>query len=265
MEKKDDKNHLKFLPYLLACVAVVLGVVFYFNYNNSNKAVAQSEESSISVSSKENLRSMVYGDPKTAKKGFIFYPGAKVDFKDYDELMKSIANKGYLCISVEMPFDFAILDFTAAYRYMASSKYKNIEEWYVGGHSLGGAMAATCASLQTSDFGVEDDVKGVILLAAYSTSDLTYSSHKNLFTKKEIVDRDVKVLSVYGTNDGVMDKEKYEKYKSNLPEKFTEVILEGGNHAQFGNYGEQDGDNVATMSAAEQIRRTAEAIVNFMG
>ena len=73
------------------------------------------------------------------------------------------------------------------------------------------------------------------------------------------------MLSVYGSEDGVLDMEKYEEAKDLLPEEHTEVIIAGGNHAQFGNYGEQDGDGIATISADEQQDATTNAIIEFIG
>jgi hypothetical protein len=62
-----------------------------------------------------------------------------------------------------------------------------------------------------------------------------------------------------------MNKEKYEKYKTNLPADFTEYVLEGGNHAFFGMYGEQDGDSKGTMTNEEQIKLTAQKIAELIG
>ena len=95
-----------------------------------------------------------------------------------------------------------------------------------------------------------DDFSGLVLLGSYSTADLS--------------DGAVDVLSLYGSEDGVMNREKYAKYKSNLPSDFTEIEIAGGCHAYFGMYGEQDGDGVPTLSAAEQIRLTAEHIFEFI-
>ncbi len=259
------KKSLKSLSFILMGI-IFTSIMGLFVYNNSVGSVQATEVTlETETESKENLRSMVYGNPDTATKGLIFYPGANVDFKQYDTLLKGIAaDNNILCISVEMPLDIAILDVTAAGRYMISCKYKNIKEWYIGGHSLGGAMAATYASIQTSDLDIKNDIKGVILLAAYSPLSLKYESHKNIFTQKEVVDRDVKVLNITATNDGVLNQESYEKYRKNLPDNTTDVVIQGGNHAQFGNYGAQEGDNPATISPEEQIRQTVQAIKNFI-
>ncbi|MBQ4107802.1 MAG: lysophospholipase, partial [Clostridia bacterium] len=75
---------------------------------------------------------------------------------------------------------------------------------------------------------------------------------------------DLSVLSIYGENDGVMNREKYEKNKKNLPNNTTEFIIEGGNHAFFGMYGHQIGDGEATVSQEEQIEMTSEKIASFL-
>lgn len=140
-----------------------------------------------------------------------------------------------------MPGNLAVLDVNAADG--LREKHPGITTWYLAGHSLGGAMAANYAAAHAEDF------DGLILLAAYSTKDLTQTS--------------LRVLSVYGSEDGVMNLESYEKNRTNLPAGATEIILEGGCHAQFGNYGPQDEDGTPAISGEEQIRQTVEAIVAF--
>ena len=93
-------------------------------------------------------------------------------------------------------------------------------------------------------------LEGLILLAAYSTADLTETG--------------LEVLSLYGTEDGVLNRQKYESSRVNLPEGFREVIIEGGNHAQFGSYGPQEGDGTAAITQTAQIRQTADAIAAWM-
>lgn len=97
----------------------------------------------------------------------------------------------------------------------------------------------------------EDDYAGLILLGSYSTADLSETK--------------LDVLSVYGSEDHVLNQEKYTKNKSNLPEDFTEVVIDGGCHAYFGMYGSQDGDGIPTLSNEEQIGKTVEEIVRFIG
>ena len=95
----------------------------------------------------------------------------------------------------------------------------------------------------------QDRVDGLILLAAYPTKELT---------------GDLKILSIYGDKDGVLNREKYDEGKQYWNDKTVEVCIEGGNHAQFGNYGKQAKDNDATISWEEQQSKTIEAILNFI-
>ena len=182
-------------------------------------------------------------EPAGATKGLIFYPGGKVEHTAYIPLMQACAEKGILCVLVEMPFHLAVLDINAADG--IQQEYPDIEDWYIGGHSLGGSMAASYLADHPEDY------KGLILLGSYSTADLSAT--------------DLAVLSVFGSEDTVMNREKYEENKQNLPSDFTEQVLVGGCHAYFGMYGAQDGDGTPVMTNEEQIRLTVEHIVEMMG
>ncbi len=174
--------------------------------------------------------------------GFIFYPGGKVEYKSYIPLMQLLASKGIMCVLVEMPCNLAVLDINAAEG--IKEKFPEIEKWYIGGHSLGGAMAASYLSEN------KDDFYGLILLASYSTTNLC--------------DDNLKVLSIYGSEDKIMNYESYESNKENLPFGYTEHIIDGGCHAYFGMYGKQDGDGEANISNEEQIIQTSNAILEFI-
>lgn len=173
---------------------------------------------------------------------FIFYPGGKVEHTAYIPLMKAISAQGVPCILVKMPFHLAVFDMDAAMDYR--DEFSQIQNWYAGGHSLGGAMAASCLSKH------DDLFDGLVLLGAYSASDLSQT--------------DLQVLSVYGTEDSVMNREKYSEYRSNLPDSFQELVIEGGCHSYFGMYGAQEGDGFPSVSNEEQIKLTADAIVSMM-
>ena len=181
--------------------------------------------------------------PEEPTAGLIFYPGGKVEHTAYAPLLRACAENGILCALVQMPGNLAVLDANAADG--LQQEHPEITTWYIAGHSLGGAMAAGYAAAHEKDF------DGLILLAAYSTKDLSQTT--------------LRVLSVYGSEDGVMNRESYEKNWSNLPADTTEVVLDGGCHSQFGSYGPQDGDGIPTISGEEQVRQTAEAIAAFAG
>lgn len=142
---------------------------------------------------------------------------------------------------VKMPFRLAVFGMNRADAVMARHSYRN---WYIGGHSLGGAIAADYAAAHG------DALRGVILLAAYPT--------------KELSD-DLSLLSIYGTEDGVLRMKQYEKGKTFWPDDSLELVIKGGNHAQFGNYGVQSGDGTASLTANEQQAMTASQILDFVG
>ena len=125
----------------------------------------------------------------------------------------------------------------------SASEYPQVTEWYLGGHSLGGAMAASYAAEHA------EDLRGLVLLGAYSTADLR--------------DSGLKVLTVYGSEDGVMNRENYAAGLALLPEGAEELVIDGGCHACFGCYGAQKGDGTPQISNEEQIERTAEAIAGM--
>ena len=181
---------------------------------------------------------IVYGEPDQSDIALIFYPGGNVDPYAYEDLCNSLAENGIPVIVARMPMKLAIFGINRANGIIRD--YPDVDHWYIGGHSLGGAMAAIWTAKH------QDDVDGVIFLAAYSTKDL-----------------DVPVLSIYGTNDGVLNMKSYNKNLNRLSD-VDEYIIEGGNHCQFGSYGFQKGDNEATISHEEQIYKTVESIVSFM-
>lgn len=172
----------------------------------------------------------------------MLYPGGKVEYTAYAPLMLALAERDVLCVLIPMPCNLAVLHPNAAEG--IPEQFPEIENWYIGGHSLGGSMAASYGVKHSEELG------GLVLLAAYSTADLT--------------DSGLDVLSMYGSEDGVLNMEKYESYRGNLPETTVEIVIPGGNHALFGSYGAQDGDGEASISPAEQIQYVAERIAEFV-
>jgi len=241
--KKINKKFLFPAVAILVVVLMIGGCVVYVSdYYHADLAAitAFSSDNQVSKSVVSN-GILAYGDP-TARAGFVFYPGGKVEYTAYEPLMVELASNGVLCILIEMPFNLAVLDINAANG--ISELYPNVEKWYIGGHSLGGSMAASYISKHIEDF------DGIILLGSYSTADLS--------------DTFIGALSIFGSEDNVMNREKYDKYKINLPSNLKEIEIEGGCHAYFGMYGKQDGDGVPTLSAEEQITLTAEYISEFI-
>ena len=243
---KDKRRKTRFIA--AASVVLVLALIaaicvgYVGDYYRADRDGIKAFAPMNSVSTELHDDGTLVFRPENAAKGFIFYPGGKVECAAYQPLMAACAQQGILCILVEMPFNLAVLDINAADGIQA--QYPEIEKWYIGGHSLGGSMAASYLAEHI------DDYEGLILLGSYSTADLS--------------ETDLDVLSVYGSEDQVMNREKYEQNKSNLPGDFTEVVIEGGCHAYFGMYGAQEGDGKPAISNAQQIFLTAEQILKAM-
>lgn len=211
------------------------------DYYHADMEAIQSYESIQAVHIESmNAGAMIFST-ENATKGLIFYPGGKVEYEAYQPLMAACAERGFVCVLLEMPFNLAVFDSNAADGIL--EQFPQIEDWYIGGHSLGGAMAASYLSK------CSDDYEGLILLGSYSTEDLSGT--------------DLDVLSIYGSEDLILNKEKYDENRSNLPEDFTEVVIEGGCHSYFGMYGAQDGDGIPMISVEEQLRITVDEIVKM--
>jgi surfactin synthase thioesterase subunit len=218
---------------VLLILAVLAGTFFWYvsDYYPADEIALEvlAQDSTIEVQDDLTILSPSYPTDTAV----IFYPGAKVEAEAYLPLLEQIRQTGVTCILVHMPFRMAIFDANAAEAVM--EQFPDIQHWYMAGHSMGGAMASQFAASHP------DEVDGLILLGAYIYGD--YPPEKT--------------LTVYGSlNQSVEDKIDYTE---------NVVEIQGGNHAQFGNYGPQKGDLPATISAEEQQAQTVEAIEAFLG
>ena len=242
MDAKAEKRSRKRFRRFFAVIAVLLLSALVFglyvsDYYHADTAAIAALAPANAVERREDRHTVAF-IPENPSAGFIFYPGGKVEAEAYAPLMEACAARGILCVLTKMPFRLAVLDIGAAKG--IQEQFPAVERWYIGGHSLGGAMASCYLAMHKSAF------EGLILLGAYSSVDLS--------------DAAVRALSVYGSEDRVLNLEKYEKYRSNLPADVTEVVIEGGCHAYFGMYGPQKGDGAPAITNLAQIRRTADAI-----
>lgn len=178
-----------------------------------------------------------------AATGLILYPGGRVDPRAYAPAARAIAEEGYLVTIVPMPLDLAFFAPDRAAEVMAA--FPEVERWAVGGHSLGGAMSARFAARNPGA------VDGLVLWASYPAGGDDVA--------------DLTVTSIYGTRDGVATQEEIEASGALLPSDTEWVAIEGGNHAQFGWYGPQGGDNVATVSMEEQQAQIVAATLALLG
>ncbi len=176
--------------------------------------------------------------------GFIIYPGGRVDFRSYAPLAHSIAAAGYMVVIPLMPLNLAVFGVSIAKDVIRS--WPTVSSWAIGGHSLGGTMAAQFAYENPSM------VKGLVLWAAYPASG-TDLSRSNL-----------SVTTIHGSNDGLVSTTQIDDSLKLLPPSTVRVEIAGGNHAQFGWYGDQAGDNAATITRETQQNITVTATIQLL-
>ena len=227
---------------LLCSVSFLLGlfcqyVSVYYHYDVSSL----DSYNSIEIEKNEYDGVLTYGSADS-NLGLIFYPGAKVEYTAYEPLMKQLASKGIFCVLIEMPYNIPIFGISSAYG--IQDLYPNVDKWYMMGHSLGGAMAGTYLVDNYRDY------EGLILLASYVSDSLIHT--------------DLNVISIYGSEDKILNMNNYEKSKKNYPDSFEEMIIYGGNHSYFGVYGLQNGDGKATITNEQQIQQTVDVIKFFI-
>ena len=236
------RKRLRLIGALAVAVAVLVSVGFYA-WTRAARYPAFPEAVALAERARTDRGWFAFEPDGEPIAGFIFYPGGLVDPAAYAPLMRRLSEGGVLAVIVEMPLDLAVFGQGRADDVVAA--YPGIDTWVIGGHSLGGAMAA-----EYMKDGPEP-IDGVVFLAAYPADSTDLTAQSAAF------------LSIYGSEDGVAD-EVFEKSLERLPEGASLEVLEGGNHAQFGDYGPQRGDGAATMSRREQQRLTADAILGFV-
>jgi hypothetical protein len=250
LSKSFDKRKKRFkvwLAVLAVLLMLVVGCSIYLgNYYHGNMAAIDGFVTENPVETQVISKKVTVYRPQGSmmlENGFIFYPGGKVEAVAYEPLLRALASEGILCVLVEMPFRLAVFDMNAAEG--IPEQFPEVTNWYLGGHSLGGSMAASYLAKNAEDYA------GLVLLGSYSTADLS--------------ETELEVLAVYGSEDGVLNLEKYAECKVNLPEDFTEVVIPAGCHAGFGAYGPQKGDGPKHINYKDQIAATVDAMMAFFG
>jgi dienelactone hydrolase len=167
--------------------------------------------------------------------GFVFYPGGRVDPRAYATLMREIAANGYVVVVPEMPVNMAAFNPGVAGKIMA--RYPRIETWVIGGHSVGGAMAARYTGNHA------DVIDGLVIWASYPPNSTDLSS------------LDIPVVSIYGSREERVNDASVGERKHLLPPDTRYVRIEGGDHHQFGSYRIAPDDHRATISRDTQQER----------
>ena len=231
---KKKKRVLLILGLALLLLGVACGI-YFGTYSHASPEAAALLRGGSAVEVQAMDGGWLLNGPGTGD-ALVFYPGGKVEPTAYLPLLTALAEDGVDCFLVKMPLNLAIFDTDAAATVQDAYEY---DRWYIGGHSLGGA----CAAMYAAEHG--DRLSGLILLAAYATKPL---------------DESLAVLELHGSEDRVVNRDKLAEGRRYLPASAVSEELAGGNHAQFGDYGPQKGDGVATVSRAEQTAWAADRI-----
>lgn len=232
------KKVFKKVIIVLSLLFIILGMAF-FAYTGNYYHAEEEVYDYLSLDNVEIRDEVIIFNNDEASKNIIFYPGAKVEYLAYVPLMSKLSENGFECYLLKMPFNLAFFGVNKAYEFLDENKQN-----YLMGHSLGASMACEFVKNNTAS------VDGLILLAGYSASNIS--------------DYDISTISIYGTEDGVLNLDKYNDSKINLPSNFKEYIIEGGNHAGFGFYGKQKNDKPALISSKEQIDITVNEIKKLL-
>jgi len=233
-----------FLGILILLVAVSAGFVGWASFPLGPGQAAVTALQPDTVVSVETIQDWTVFHPidKEVRTGVIFYPGGRVDYRSYAPVLRSIAEKGYLVVLVPMPLSMAFFAPDKADEVLAA--FPEIQNWALAGHSLGGAMAARYC------FSHPDKVQALVLWASYPAN------------TDSLVNQNLAVLSIYGSEDGQV--EKIEESSILLPANTAWVEIIGGSHAQFGDYGLQPGDGQASISPQLQWDQISSATVSFL-
>lgn len=224
-------------------ITIILTIFFVSCSSKSNYPPSESPDN-IVVEYKDGVYSII---PKCYEmdKALVLYPGGLVEPDAYIPFSTMLADQLNLAVFIQkMPFNLAIFGKNKVKSIMADYDY--IDIWYFSGHSLGGVMAS---SFIYENPGLFD---AMIFLASYPME------------KKTLRDRNLPVLSIRGSEDGLVENEKIIETSRFLPADSVFFEIHGGNHAQFGSYGSQKGDHVPQIEEKEQQSITVQLIEDFL-
>lgn len=244
--KKENKSQTRKKRMITLLIVLTIFVIGFFIWLSNGYSLQKGDMKYLQSDSKVEVTvkgDYTYFTPKnvSATKGFIFYPGVRVDSSSYAKLCNDVASYGYKVIAVDMPFNYANFGKNKANEVIEDNP--EIKKWVIGGDSLGGTVAC--------EYAVNNkNVEGIVLISSYP--------------RDNISELGFKVLSLWGSKDNVVDYKELINSKGQLPKDTKYVEIEGANHSQFANYGMHGGDGEALISSDEQMDITVRNIVNFL-
>ena len=244
------------LHKIIRTVWIIFGVLFSLWMVNSfraqgfDKAILESDQTVNVEKTDQYIRFQPVENPQPT--GFIFLPGGMVAPEAYAPMSRAISEHGFNVFILKLPFGSAPLDSQEADVMRQALEIidsnTSLQYWIVGGHSRGAAIASRFASLHG------ESLDGLILIGtSHPKEEASDLSNTNL-----------SVTKIYATNDGLASTDEVEATAQYLPDDTKWVLIEGGNHSQFGYYGSQLGDNAATISREQQQELTSEAILSAL-
>jgi hypothetical protein len=174
---------------------------------------------------------------------FIFYPGGLVRPQAYEWLGVALAPLGVRTLIPVFAADLAV---TAPNRAtILIAKFPNVQRIVIGGHSLGGAMAARYA------LNNPDKVEGLVLMAAFSAEGDNLSAFM------------LPTLVLAAEHDGLATLDEVQAGLARLPDDARLDVIEGSVHSFFGRYGPQRGDGIPTVDRAQAEAAIVQALTEF--
>lgn len=241
MKKKKMSWCKKIILSLVLIIVLLLGGIV--GYVNMSTMDATGSAVAISQSAKDEKDYLLFSNGQKNALSVIFYPGALVSPESYSVWAQEVAQSGYDVYIMKMPLNLAVLGKNKATEIISDHPK---QKFVLAGHSLGGVMASRFVSEQ------KDQIVGMAFLASYPDK------------KGSLAESDLAVLSLTGSKDGVLNQEKYESSKAYLPKDTTIKVIEGGNHAGFGEYGKQKGDNPATITNEMQQKEISRHLTDWL-
>ncbi|WP_419878539.1 alpha/beta fold hydrolase [Brevibacillus centrosporus] len=229
--------------FVLVVLIVACAAIWYLRPYPPDQAAKSAMQGGEGITVIDTGDWLVFEGGETREPGIILYPGALIKPESYAPLARSLAGDGYRVFIARMPLNLAVSDAERANQVLKAYPHQS---FVIGGHSLGGVMAARYAVNH------QDRIAGVFFLAAYPDK------------KGDLKESGIPVLSLLGSRDGVVDRQAYEAAKSYLPDSTSYMTIEGGNHSQFGSYGFQEGDQPAAITPQEQWQQTVAVIKEWL-